>query len=83
MPWINLGTLVGDSGEVFQRLWPEDRALYPSLFSTQTFTFLNCLFSSGMSGLYAPKTSLTLTLAGDQLPTFFGKRFVIVNSGLG
>ena len=35
-----------------------------------------------MSGYYAPKTSLTLILAGDQLPTFFGKRFVIVNSGL-
>ena len=35
-----------------------------------------------MSGLYKSKASLTLILAGDQLPTFFGKRFVIVNSGL-
>ena len=26
MPLINLGTLVGDSEEAFQQLWPEDRA---------------------------------------------------------
>ena len=26
MPWINLGTLVGDSEEAFQQLWPEDLA---------------------------------------------------------
>ena len=83
MLWINLGTFAGDSEEVFQQLWPEDRALYPNVFSTEDILFsCNFLISSEMSGLYKSKTSLTLILAGDQLPTFFGKRFVIVNSGL-
>ena len=77
MPWIHLGTLAGDSEEVFQQLWPEDSALSQPVFSC------NRLISSGMSGLYAPKTSLTLILVGDRLPTFFGKRFVTVNGGLG
>ena len=81
MPWINLGTLAGDSEDVFSQLWPEDRALYPNVVSTALAC--NCLISSGMSGLHAPKTSLTLILAGDELPTFSGKRFVIANGGLG
>ena len=83
MLWINLGTYACDSEEVFQQLWPEDRALYPNVFSTEDILSCNCLICSGMSGLYKSKTSLTPILAGDQLPTFFGKRFAIVNSGLG
>ena len=83
MPWINLGTLAGDSEEVFQQLWPEDRALSQPVFDRRHSVSCNRLISSGMSGLYAPKTFLTLILVGDRLPTFFGKRFVIVNSGLG
>ena len=39
MLWINLGTFAGDSEEVFQQLWPEDRALYPNVFSTEDILF--------------------------------------------
>ena len=39
MPWINLGTFGGESEEVFQQLWPEDRALYPNVFSTEDIHF--------------------------------------------
>ena len=40
MSWINLpGTLVGDSEEAFQQLWPEDRALRPIVFSTADIHF--------------------------------------------
>ena len=39
MPWINLGTLVGDSEEAIQQLWPEDRALRPIMFSTADIRF--------------------------------------------
>ena len=39
MLWINLGTFAGDSEEVFQQLWPEDRSLYPNVFSTEDILF--------------------------------------------
>ena len=36
MSWINLGTLAGDSEEVFQQLWPEDRALSQPVFDADS-----------------------------------------------
>ena len=70
--WGSVSTIVaGGSCTLSQRVFHRRHSLS-----------CNFLISSEMSGLYKSKTSLTLILAGDQSPTFFGKRFVIVNSGL-